>query len=117
MQIAGVNDAGHLEGEQCLVAFCSFFFIEGFEEESLGIANRLDALKGEVSCEAGQHQAWPVDGRLANRAFKAAGASYQVQFKRAGVLSIEAFDSYEITLHGKNPTLLISLVPLLLLIS
>jgi hypothetical protein len=102
MQIPGECDAGYFIGEERFVALKTVFRRERFEVVGLGIADDLEAFVSEVTGEASKHEAWAIDGGFANGAFESARSGEQAQFECAGMVGVEAFDGYEVTLHGKK---------------
>ena len=89
VEVARVDD---LEGGSVLGR--KRFHIVGF-----GVADRLNALKGEIPREAGQDQAGPIDRGFANDALESAGAGQQIQFEGAGMVGIKTLNGYRIALH------------------
>jgi len=65
----------------------------------LGLADDLQSLAGEVTGVAGQGQAGPVDGRLADDALEAGGAGQEAQFQGAGLFVVKLFDGDGSALH------------------
>src|SRR6185295_9025848 len=101
MKIAGENDARDFVGKEFCVAFGLLLAGKGFEEVGLGIADGLDAAIGEVASEAGEDESGAIDGGLVDDAFEPGGARDKMELQAGGVLSVEAFDGYKVTLHKK----------------